>query len=155
MTLFVKNKNLFLILMVIVVVIIVYLMNFRSTSYIVPLKLCDVDGDSDCDDNDFAMFENVLGECIGGNYNRLADADHDGCITLEDQQQLFPTKPIKDTARICQIEFSPPGAPGVSYTEKCQKIIEERYSHKKCTFEFGPEILFGLGACRDCFIDCT
>lgn len=58
------------------------------------LLLCDLDFDKDCDNNDFNIFKSVIGECEdGGRYNEPADANHDGCITLKDQEILFPNEP--------------------------------------------------------------
>lgn len=65
----------------------------RGESTVMQLIPCDLDFDEDCDDTDFSIFQNVLGECVGGgNYNEPADADHDGCITLKDQYSLFPER---------------------------------------------------------------
>ncbi|MEK7201879.1 MAG: dockerin type I domain-containing protein [Patescibacteria group bacterium] len=59
----------------------------RVTVYWQP---CDIDRDRDCDRNDFLLFTQVLGQCQDGdNYNELADANHDGCVTAADQQILF------------------------------------------------------------------
>ena len=55
---------------------------------------CDIDRDGDCDAADFELVTKAIGECIDGeNYNALADADHDGCVTEEDVKQLFPVSP--------------------------------------------------------------
>jgi len=51
----------------------------------------DLDRDGNCDEVDILIFNKVFGECLdGGNYNTLADADHDRCITESDRQLLFP-----------------------------------------------------------------
>lgn len=51
---------------------------------------CDITNDNQCDDKDRKLFQSLIGECITGNrYNALADADHDGCITVDDQKLLF------------------------------------------------------------------
>lgn len=56
-----------------------------------PYNPCDIDRDKDCDGKDYQLFIKVMGQCDNGNnYNEIADADHDGCITYEDQQVLFP-----------------------------------------------------------------
>lgn len=50
---------------------------------------CDVDRDGDCDKADFALMTKLIGQCEeGNNFNSLADVDHDGCITVLDQQML-------------------------------------------------------------------
>ena len=55
---------------------------------------CDLDGDGDCDSNDLAIFTNALGQCdTGNNYNTVADADHDGCVSGDDEKILFPSQP--------------------------------------------------------------
>ena len=52
---------------------------------------CDMDRDGD----DFNLMSNAMGESIDGDtYNRLADADRDGLVTVRDQQQLFPVIPL-------------------------------------------------------------
>lgn len=56
-------------------------------------SICDIDRDRDCDSDDFNLFDNALGECEDGDsYNEVADADHDGCVTVMDQEVLFPGK---------------------------------------------------------------
>lgn len=60
-------------------------------SVIIERKQCDLDNDGDCDENDLRLFTKAMGECEDGdNYNELADADHDGCVTLVDEMILFP-----------------------------------------------------------------
>lgn len=57
-----------------------------------PYEPCDIDGDSDCDAADFQRVSGAIGQCIGdSNYIRLADADHDGCVTENDREKLFPS----------------------------------------------------------------
>ncbi len=59
-----------------------------------PFALCDNDKDGDCDTDDFKLVTQAIGQCRdGNNYNILADADHDGCVTETDRQILFPTLP--------------------------------------------------------------
>jgi choice-of-anchor C domain-containing protein len=51
---------------------------------------CDIDRDGDCDNEDLLLVENLMGQCdSGNNYNTLADADHDGCVTTTDQGILL------------------------------------------------------------------
>lgn len=58
---------------------------------VIPREPCDVDNDTDCDNDDFLLFQAYYGACERGNrYNGLADADHDGCVTAVDQKMLFP-----------------------------------------------------------------
>lgn len=52
---------------------------------------CDTDRDGDCDEVDYRLFSNAIGQCEeGDNYNELADIDHDGCVTYEDEKIIFP-----------------------------------------------------------------
>ena len=52
---------------------------------------CDLDGDKDCDENDYEIATNAIGQCIDGDYYiRPADADRDGCVTEDDLRMLFP-----------------------------------------------------------------
>lgn len=61
-----------------------------------PYELCDNDRDGDCDKADYELVTQAIGQCeYGENYNELADADHDGCVTESDRQQLFPKIPEK------------------------------------------------------------
>ncbi len=54
---------------------------------------CDNDRDGDCDSVDFGLVTSAIGSCMGeDNYNRLADADRNGCVTENDRKQLFPEK---------------------------------------------------------------
>jgi hypothetical protein len=56
---------------------------------------CDLNGDGECDQRDFELFRKALGLCLdGAYYNRLADADHDGCVSETDEQELFPVIPF-------------------------------------------------------------
>ena len=51
---------------------------------------CDIDCDNDCDSDDYNWIINKQGQCIGdAKYNRIADANRDGCITELDQEILF------------------------------------------------------------------
>jgi len=54
-------------------------------------ELCDNDKDGDCDPDDIEQFRAVMGQCEhGDNFNVLADANHDGCATINDLHLLFP-----------------------------------------------------------------
>lgn len=51
---------------------------------------CDQDGDGDCDNIDKNIAEKSLGQCAGGSsFNALADANHDGCVLLQDIDLLY------------------------------------------------------------------
>src|SRR3989344_7631236 len=68
-------------------------------STIVNHEACDLDWDKDCDNFDIHLFERSLGECTDtGNYNELADADHDGCVTENDEWLLYKQKTPKPLA---------------------------------------------------------
>jgi hypothetical protein len=59
-----------------------------------PFQLCDFDNDGDCDEVDFQFFQERLGACWDDtNYHPIADLDGDRCVTLTDQQYLFPVAP--------------------------------------------------------------
>lgn len=56
---------------------------------------CDFDGDGDCDNDDFGIFQTSLGKCendFSAVSDVLADIDGDGCVTMADQEYLFPDK---------------------------------------------------------------
>ncbi len=51
---------------------------------------CDIDRNGVCDDNDIDLVDGVIGECKEGeNYNELADANHDGCVTPRDKDVML------------------------------------------------------------------
>jgi hypothetical protein len=51
---------------------------------------CDLDLDGDCDSTDESLFLRSLGACVGSdNFNSLADANLDRCVTVDDQRRLF------------------------------------------------------------------
>ena len=53
-------------------------------------RLCDLDGDNDCDDADYQYFKKLLGKCRESSlFDPRADLDGDGCITAMDQMSLF------------------------------------------------------------------
>jgi hypothetical protein len=54
---------------------------------------CDMSGDKDCDEEDFTLFKKALGNCQNrGHYISPADADLDGCVTVEDLEVLYPRR---------------------------------------------------------------
>ena len=53
-----------------------------------------MDDDEDCDADDYAIAATAIGHCEKEGYNALADADHDGCVTIDDLKQLFPNLAI-------------------------------------------------------------
>ena len=56
-----------------------------------PFIPCDNDDDGDCDGTDYVEMAASQGTCNGDDgYNVMADADHDGCVTQEDLEQLSP-----------------------------------------------------------------
>lgn len=67
--------------------------NQNSPMTTVEFADCDIDRDKDCDFADFEIVTQFIGQCQGGNnYNELADADHDGCVTEIDRKKLFPAR---------------------------------------------------------------
>lgn len=72
-----------------------------------PRKPCDLDGDGDCDRADYDIFSKSVHMCSRDNpvslpnvgiireYNPMADANHDGCVALDDKELLFPVIPEK------------------------------------------------------------
>lgn len=91
------KRNLIIILIIVVILLFGIYYVYKSSILMVadPSPSCDLDIDLDCDDSDFELLRSRLGECEGGgNFQEKADADHDGCITLEDQKILFPTYKI-------------------------------------------------------------
>jgi len=80
-----------------------YLVQQSTVMVIEEYTPCDMDRDGDCDKIDYWLAKKALGSCntdkprfIFWGYNELADADHDGCVTEEDQQMLFPSAPEVD-----------------------------------------------------------
>lgn len=66
----------------------------QSPSVIVSFDPCDLDRDRVCDSKDRTLFLQSLRQCVGADrYNELADADHDGCVSTQDQRLIFPTDP--------------------------------------------------------------
>lgn len=64
-------------------------------STVLPPKqsLCDINRDSECDENDINLFQASLGSCRGdSNYNVMADSNVDGCVTEGDEKILFRNK---------------------------------------------------------------
>jgi hypothetical protein len=67
--------------------------------------LCDINRDFKCDGVDLVLFRAALGSCQGdANYNVLADANLDGCVTPGDERVTFPTLPLS-------IDIKPGGFP--------------------------------------------
>ena len=62
---------------------------------------------------------------------------------------FFTNKKIVDVVKLCETEN-----PRFNPTEECQKVIDEKYSNKECTFEFSQTEWLPLGSCRDCTIRC-
>jgi cysteine-rich repeat protein len=61
---------------------------------------CDLDRDGSCDLLDREILKQSLGLCLGDlNFEFLADADSDGCVTTNDMEMLFPNGP---PTAICQ-----------------------------------------------------
>jgi len=70
-------------------------------------KSCDIDRNGVCDESDKLLFERSLDQCqTGNNYNEVADADHDGCVTEKDKEQLFPSSPSPQTSSSMQRELN-------------------------------------------------
>ena len=66
-----------------------------------------------------------------------------------DSQNLSKQEPIVEVVKLCETEN-----PRFNPTEECQKVINEKYSNKECTFEFGPTEWLPFGSCRNCTITC-
>src|SRR3989344_7053813 len=63
---------------------------YKMPSTYEPINLCDVNSDGRCDNQDLRRIDSLLGVCAGSNrYSDLADVDHNGCISLQDEEQLF------------------------------------------------------------------
>lgn len=96
-----NHRKLFVIIGIAVIVIalsvggyFLYNQNYPPPSVIIEVMPCDIDRDDDCDERDIQLISNAIGQCNDGdNYNALADADHDGCVTETDKQILFPDAP--------------------------------------------------------------
>jgi hypothetical protein len=79
---------------VVIVVLSYYMPYYHRPMGAYPYELCDNDGDGDCDKADYELITQAIGGCEDqGVYNELADANHDGCVTESDREQLFPTIP--------------------------------------------------------------
>lgn len=62
----------------------------RSSERTEPYFRCDLDHDGDCDSEDQAFFDTILGSCTESeSYAVQADIDKDGCITEADRGALF------------------------------------------------------------------
>lgn len=60
-----------------------------------------------------------------------------------------PTTAVKDIVELCETEnplFNP--------VEECQKIIDEKYPDRECTFELESTEWLPMGSCRNCVIKC-
>jgi hypothetical protein len=52
---------------------------------------CDFNGDGRCDEEDHARLVEHIGSCEGEpGYNPSADVDGNGCLTVADEEALFP-----------------------------------------------------------------
>jgi hypothetical protein len=51
---------------------------------------CDLNGDGRCDHRDFGLLRKALGACQAdaARYHKAADADLNGCVTIEDVRQI-------------------------------------------------------------------
>ena len=56
---------------------------------------------------------------------------------------------VTSIVELCETEN-----PRFDANEECQKIIEQKYSGKKCTFTLGQVSWLPLGSCRNCTIKC-
>ena len=70
-------------------------------------------------------------------------------IDSQNSNLVNQQEPIIDVVKLCETEN-----PRFNPTEECQKVINEKYSNKECTFEFGPTEWLPLGSCRNCTITC-
>ena len=66
----------------------------------------DLNGDGDCDSGDTLLLKNAIGACKGeANYSELMDVDHDGCVTTDDQEQLFPMFVRDSSYELCDLDL--------------------------------------------------
>lgn len=70
-------------------------------------------------------------------------------IDFQNSNPNSQQEPIVDVIELCETEN-----PRFNPTEECQKVIDEKYSNKECTFEFGPTEWLPFGSCRNCTITC-
>ena len=55
-----------------------------------PFRLCDLDHDGDCDNDDETTFKNSFDKCRGStDYNFSADFDGDGCVVTADERTFY------------------------------------------------------------------
>lgn len=65
------------------------------------------------------------------------------------QEQKSVNKSITDVVKLCEVEN-----PRFNPREECQKVIDEKYPNRDCSFEFGPTEWMPMGSCRNCTIAC-
>ena len=66
----------------------------------------DLDGDGRCSYHDTVLLKNAIGACKGEiNYSELMDVDHDGCVTTDDQEQLFPMFVRDSSYELCDLDL--------------------------------------------------
>ena len=69
---------------------------------------CDLDlsGDGRCSAHDTVLLKNAIGACKGeANYSELVDVDQDGCVTTDDQEQLFPMFIRDSSYELCDLDL--------------------------------------------------
>lgn len=70
-------------------------------------------------------------------------------IDSQNSDQFIQQEPIVDVVKLCETEN-----PRFNPTEECQKVIDEKYPNRDCSFEFGSTEWLPLGSCRNCTIKC-
>jgi hypothetical protein len=108
------KQKLFIVAVILLLIIfggVVYFQNLKTHQQMVTqdFQPCDIDRNGVCDQSDKLLFEKSLGQCTtGNNYNEVADADHDGCVTEKDREELFPSSSTP------QVSPSPKASPNAT-----------------------------------------
>lgn len=108
---------------------------------------CDLDVDADCDNDDYLLFNKVVGQCdTGNNYNELADADHNGCVTEADRQLLFPKEGLPP-----HLTEPKTGYPPQIVSEESPQLLCDLNGDLDCNNDDLIIIETSIGKCREDF----